>query len=860
MKYGVIVSLNRLKGRALKDGSRAVLELNQGTCVERYVIEARLGAGGMAVVYRARHRQLGSLHAIKILKASHAGWTERLRQEARSQSQIRHPNIVPVTDLLEVDGTLMVVMEYVEGPSLLALMNRVPPTLVQADALARGILRGVRAAHEAGLVHRDLKPANILVSCQDGRLIPRITDFGLVKNRRAVEGEGPETLTGAVMGTPGYMAPEQIRDSRDVDARADLFSLGAILYELVTHQRAFPGNDVLEVLNHTSEGHVVPPESLNPQIPDRMVRAITWAMHPDRTRRAPSCVALEERWCENSSDSEVLQAPWSSTELNRVMGCMDEEGHPSLSVRVERSRDPDIVQHLAQCIPCRVELRHYENAFGDASKETWDGVHPERMAVAGEDASATLDIQPMELMAEESPGMAGYGWFSQMMVGGVVTACMALGVLSLLMDGQLSWLGGETSIASWLFTVAVPVVTGCGGLLGVFSYRAGRGHRIWPGVWFLGPTVMVVMCGYLAGVRSADTLQQLAQLPLGERATELIWGVQGALSIKLVGVGYGIILCLLSAAVLAYHGRQRAKEQGAVVEFSLHPVWLAGTLGSVMWAVHVFGFQAGGAPFLVFLTLCVGSLCCAAVPRQQSVSGFRALIGIMVIFATGLAARSVVIQEFLGLSLRVLADPAEYRLGSAAELVTAMGLNSWWMMLPWVTVAVVVTISSRMYALEGRWRRAATTGLFLLVALAVDVSVLAPLRAAGNQIIPSFETEASAYYFGAELSELSTPVNAGWSGAGVRVVRTFEGHLQSGDVLIGLNERPVTNLSALLADTKQCLCSEDYVPSRCQRFSTCLTAPMQIPAVVIRKESGAERMLDIRVPFLMRLPQSPAEP
>ncbi|MCA9489475.1 MAG: serine/threonine protein kinase, partial [Myxococcales bacterium] len=202
--------------------------LDTGTRIDRYVVLDVIGQGGMAVVYRVRHESLGSLHALKVVGVPSRSIMQRLLAEGKAQARVRHRNIVAVHDVIEVDGSPGLVMEYVNGPSLDGLIHHVQLDLVTIDRVGRALLRGVQAAHDAGLIHRDLKPANVLVSLEDDGLIPKIADFGLVKD---VAG-GSDTRTGSMMGTPNYMSPEQIRDTKSVDHRTDLFALGAILYEL----------------------------------------------------------------------------------------------------------------------------------------------------------------------------------------------------------------------------------------------------------------------------------------------------------------------------------------------------------------------------------------------------------------------------------------------------------------------------------------------------------------------------------------------------------------------------------------------------------------------------------------------------
>ncbi|MBT3219745.1 MAG: serine/threonine protein kinase, partial [Proteobacteria bacterium] len=284
------------------------MSLSTGTAIERYVIEATLGKGGMAVVYLARHSQLGSLHAIKVLSLPAPEIRQRLMQEGRAQSNLRHPNIVAVTDTLEVSGAPALVLEYVRGPSLAELLRETSLTLEQADALGRGILKGVNAAHRYGLIHRDLKPANILLAIADDELIPKIADFGLVRVISAEDGDARHTQSGVAMGTPSYMAPEQIRDSKSVDERADIFSLGAILYELVTGQKAFVGTDMMDTFRRVCDGVRTPLVDLNPQLPQRMIDAIEGSLCLERSERIPDCATLLDTWTGGVDSTAAIKA------------------------------------------------------------------------------------------------------------------------------------------------------------------------------------------------------------------------------------------------------------------------------------------------------------------------------------------------------------------------------------------------------------------------------------------------------------------------------------------------------------------------------------------------------------------------
>lgn len=284
------------------------MNLAAGAEVDRYDVLSKLGQGGMAVVYKVRHRQLGTLHALKVLTISTPSVRKRLLLEGRAQATLRHPNIVPVTDVIDVNGQPGLVMEYVDGPSLGALLRRHHLTVAQADELVQGILAGVARAHEHHLVHRDLKPDNILCAIHKGVMTPKVADFGLVKALTADASE-TETRSGVTMGTPHYMAPEQIRNSKHVDHRADVWSLGVILYEMTCGVRPFHDEDMLGLFQKIAEGRYV----RSPGLPDRMSQAIEAALQVDVTARIPDCEALLAVWTGRPRGTE--EPTWSRSLL-----------------------------------------------------------------------------------------------------------------------------------------------------------------------------------------------------------------------------------------------------------------------------------------------------------------------------------------------------------------------------------------------------------------------------------------------------------------------------------------------------------------------------------------------------------------
>jgi serine/threonine-protein kinase len=276
--------------------------LRIGETLDRYVVEALLGQGGMAAVYRARHTGLDSLHAIKVLFITAPEVRQRLMAEGKVQANLRHPNIVAVTDILEVQGAPALVMEFIDGPALDAWLDDNRPTLREALFIFRGVLRGVMAAHGRGVIHRDLKPANVLLAPTNEGVVPKVADFGLVKSISSSRGN---TQTGLAMGTPEYMAPEQIRDASDVDQRADMFALGCILYELVTGERCFRGPDNVSVFNAIVAGKYTSTKEIAPELPRNVHTAIRWLLEINPEKRLANCAELFDLLYEESDGPHI---------------------------------------------------------------------------------------------------------------------------------------------------------------------------------------------------------------------------------------------------------------------------------------------------------------------------------------------------------------------------------------------------------------------------------------------------------------------------------------------------------------------------------------------------------------------------
>jgi serine/threonine-protein kinase len=282
-----------------------------GQRIDRYVIEGKIGTGGVATVYRVRHLTLGTLHALKVLTRAAQDVRVRLVQEGRVQAAMDHPNVLQVTDVLDVDGAPGLLMRFVEGTTLEHWLARYDPTLEEALALFRGICAGVAYAHLRGFVHRDLKPGNVLLALTDGKVIPKVSDFGLA---RILQLGAMRSEIGATMGTPGYMAPEQSKDASTVDRRADLWSVGCILYRLTVGAEPFPGDDIHETLRAVEAGDYQSSRRLRPALPERVHAAIERLLTVDAARR-PHDAALVLSFVDGETD--VLAAADEGAPLPR---------------------------------------------------------------------------------------------------------------------------------------------------------------------------------------------------------------------------------------------------------------------------------------------------------------------------------------------------------------------------------------------------------------------------------------------------------------------------------------------------------------------------------------------------------------
>jgi len=287
------VRMGDLKGGKTEPQSQAVDSKGARLpIVPGYELLGELGRGGMGVVYRARQRGLGRMVALKMVLNSQASQEEldRFMLEAHAVATVEHPNIVQIYDVGEYKGLPYFSLEFVDGGPLDSKLNNEPQDPVFSATIMAKVCRAMGFAHSKKILHRDLKPANVLLT-KGGE--PKITDFGLAKQMDAPD-EG-HTKAGSIMGTPSYMPPEQAEGkAKDLTNLADVYSLGALLYEFITGRPPFKGRTLLETLQHVRTKEPVAPSQLQPSVPPDLQTVCLKALEKDPAKRYPSAEEMAE--------------------------------------------------------------------------------------------------------------------------------------------------------------------------------------------------------------------------------------------------------------------------------------------------------------------------------------------------------------------------------------------------------------------------------------------------------------------------------------------------------------------------------------------------------------------------------------
>ncbi|MDX2094033.1 MAG: protein kinase [Kofleriaceae bacterium] len=384
-----------------------------GTIVDdRYRIIELIGEGGMGKVYLAEHVEIGKRVALKVLHPSYSRMpdlVERFRREARAASKIGHPNIVDVTDSgTTADGSVYFVMEYLEGVELGSVIERegaIDPA--RALKICSQICRALSAAHAQGIVHRDLKPENVFLITRDGAAdVVKVLDFGIAKTTEAEAArERRLTSPGMAMGTPEYMAPEQAA-GRPADARCDIYALGAIMYEMVTGQPPYSGDNFMEILTKKATQDPPPPNAIRPdlapQVSDLVMQAM--ARNPDNRPQTMETLEYELNKClsgRGTAVANIIGLGIGMTSDPNVMATLN----PGISMRVQ---DEGVVSSRTQGSSPSIQAR---TTTGNELGGMWSG--PTMMTGPGAMRPSSESIHsaparaatPLPIRAQSTPAM-----------------------------------------------------------------------------------------------------------------------------------------------------------------------------------------------------------------------------------------------------------------------------------------------------------------------------------------------------------------------------------------------------------------------------------------------------------------------
>jgi serine/threonine protein kinase len=303
------------------------LRVREATQLGQYTLIRKIGEGGMGVVYEARHALLRRRTALKLLPIGRNGAqdTARFEREVRLTSTLTHPNTVAIYDYgRSPDGVFYYAMEYLDGIDLQKLVDRggAQPSGITVHILEQ-ICGALAEAHGAGLIHRDIKPANVIL-CERGGApaVAKVVDFGLVKDLDATGGSIAETFANGLLGTPLYMSPETIQSPELIDARSDIYSVGAVGYFLVTGQHVFGGRTTVEVCAHHLHSVPIPPSQRGASVPSSLESILLDCLQKDPGRRPESTSILAERLAAVRSESGVsrvsVRAWWE--QYKRLLG------------------------------------------------------------------------------------------------------------------------------------------------------------------------------------------------------------------------------------------------------------------------------------------------------------------------------------------------------------------------------------------------------------------------------------------------------------------------------------------------------------------------------------------------------------
>ena len=387
------------------------MPLTNGTKLGPYEIVSPIGAGGMGEVYRARDTRLDRTVAIKVLPkhlADTPDARQRFEREARAVSALNHPNICTLFDVGSQDGTEYLVMEYIEGETLAARLEKGALPLDQSLKIGIEVADALDKAHRAGIIHRDLKPGNIMLTKSGAKLL----DFGLAKETLPLAAGAtlsvlatrttPVTQAGMIVGTFQYMSPEQV-EAKELDARSDIFSFGSVLYEMLTGRAAFQGRSQLSVASAILEKDPEPISVLIPMTPPALDRAVRMCLAKDPEDRWQTArdLLLELKWIAEAGSQAGVPPPVASHRKNReriawaIASVVTLIAIAATMIAIERAPKPAQPMHLS--VELGADATLFSTNLGAEATLSPDGTRLAFVAV-GADKVPHLYIRSLDQM------------------------------------------------------------------------------------------------------------------------------------------------------------------------------------------------------------------------------------------------------------------------------------------------------------------------------------------------------------------------------------------------------------------------------------------------------------------------------
>jgi hypothetical protein len=637
-----------------------------------------------------------------------------------------------------------------------------------------------------------------MLAIREGELIPKIIDFGLVKDVEGVS--AVKTRTGMTMGTPAYMAPEQVRDAKNIDKRADIFALGAILYELVTGRRAFVGGDTFEIFRSIADGNYIDPVELVPDLPEHYATTIRTALQTDPAARFPDCEALLSSW--SMGCPPICHDPanlWDTKLLQDIHA--REQQRSADEIRDQSSEDTFALDDGEQI-----------SSLETLADETWSEPTGEVDSETCLEKAAGTDRVTLKKAA------------ANFALGVLFSVPFVLGVLTLLfgnfIDGFM--MGGPFMVLIGLLTTitfGVSMVIKCS-------------PRDFLGGWVVMPTVVLVVgtLGTIAGIAQMESVVHSMMSGEGGDGADLRWvtevpklaalGVQNALTTALAGFALSGLAFLTAAIILA----SRAPGDW-VLAFTRRRQMIAVTalgLGSMFWMVApmIRDYPTSGPEglFLVFLSLCVLGLAAARVSEgdPKDLDLWRARWGVLLCGVLGVSicveTESIAATRSIFEALGAEGSPIE-RVNKAKEFVEIIQNITGFNALGWMVIALGLALIP-MWGQGGLrcpipWRRWVLPGGLILIRLVATLVAFVYLDRAAYLVVPGQEAAAVHELFGFVAYDLNKAHHSANAKNGIVVEHVIDDlAIKAGDLIVAVNDRPVASVTELVEQVDACWCDE----------------------------------------------------